>query len=69
MITVGCKVLDEFFDGEAPEDVAEAFRQHLADCARCSQMLLGRMHEEIAAGQMQEEIAVVDSPEQDQGAS
>jgi hypothetical protein len=47
MITVGCETLDEFFDGEAPEDVARAFRQHLIDCARCRQLLLGRMQEEM----------------------
>lgn len=45
MISIGCETLDEFFDGEVPEDVAEAFRQHLAGCPRCSQVLLGRMQE------------------------
>ena len=45
MIRIGCETLDEFFDGEVPEEVAVAFRQHLADCHRCSQVLLGRMQE------------------------
>lgn len=45
MIRIGCETLDEFFDGEVPEEVAAAFRQHLADCPRCSQVLLGRMQE------------------------
>jgi hypothetical protein len=51
MTVVGCQTLDEFFDGEARGDVATAFRQHLADCARCAQKLLGRMQEEIVVGQ------------------
>jgi hypothetical protein len=51
MTVVGCQTLDEFFDGEARGDVAAAFRQHLADCDRCAQKLLGRMQEEIVVGQ------------------
>lgn len=51
MTVVGCETLDEFFDGEARGDVAAAFRQHLADCNRCAQKLLGRMQEAIAVGQ------------------
>jgi hypothetical protein len=46
---VGCETLDEFFDGEAREDVATAFRLHLVDCERCVRMLHGRMLEELVA--------------------
>ena len=45
MISIGCETLDEFFDGEVAEDAADAFRQHLASCSRCSRVLLGRMQE------------------------
>jgi anti-sigma factor RsiW len=46
-IAVECATLDEFFDGEAPEYVATAFRQHLADCERCAKRLHGRMLEAL----------------------
>ena len=45
MISVRCEALDEFFDGELSEEAAATFRQHLAGCSRCSQILLGRMQE------------------------
>lgn len=51
MSAVGCEALDEFFDGEVTKDVATSFRQHLVDCALCSQRLLGRMQEAIVTDQ------------------
>jgi len=47
MISIGCETLDAFFDSEVSEEVAAAFRRHLAGCFRCSQVLLGRMQEAV----------------------
>ncbi len=44
-----CSRLDEFHDGELPPDQADVFRDHLAACQRCQQVLLGRMQESVAA--------------------
>lgn len=44
-MTTSCDDLDTFFDGELPADRARAFRVHLASCARCQELLHGRMLE------------------------
>jgi hypothetical protein len=44
-----CADLDEFFDGELAADQADRFRDHLADCERCQEILHGRMQENVAA--------------------
>lgn len=48
-MTRRCADLDEFFDGELAADQADAFREHLAGCDRCQDVLHGRMQESIAA--------------------
>jgi hypothetical protein len=44
-----CADLDEFFDGELATDQADRFRDHLATCERCQDVLHGRMQESVAA--------------------
>jgi hypothetical protein len=44
-----CADLDEFFDGELAADQADRFRDHLATCERCQEVLGGRMQECVAA--------------------
>ena len=44
-----CSDLDEFFDRELDEQRADAFRDHLASCARCQTKLLGLMREAVVA--------------------
>lgn len=48
-MTPRCHDLDAFFDGELPQDQADAFRDHLLTCDRCQTLLLGRMQETTAA--------------------
>ncbi|HEU4730183.1 MAG TPA: CHAT domain-containing protein [Kofleriaceae bacterium] len=40
-----CDDLDQFFDQELGAEAAQEFREHLATCARCQRVLLGRMLE------------------------
>ena len=44
-MTERCDDLDLFFDRELETEAAEAFRDHLATCTRCKQVLQGRMLE------------------------
>lgn len=37
--------MDEFVDGELPEDLAQQFRDHLPGCERCKEVLEGRMQD------------------------
>lgn len=48
-MTERCTDLDEFFDGELPAALAEAFRDHLPTCERCQRVLEGRMQESVIA--------------------
>ncbi|HET7505647.1 MAG TPA: CHAT domain-containing protein [Kofleriaceae bacterium] len=45
-----CDDLDQFFDRELGAEAAQAFREHLATCARCQRVLLGRMLEAAVIG-------------------
>ena len=42
-MTERCEDLDLFFDRELGAEAAQVFRDHLAACARCQDVLLGRM--------------------------
>lgn len=44
-MTERCEDLDLFFDRELEPEAEDAFRDHLATCTRCQEVLLGRMLE------------------------
>jgi cellulose synthase operon protein C len=44
-VTERCDDLDLFFDRELEPEVEQAYRDHLATCTRCQEVLLGRMLE------------------------
>jgi len=51
-MTERCEDLDQFFDRELGAEAAQEFRDHLATCTRCQEVLLGRMLEaEVVAGE------------------
>ena len=58
-MTERCEDLDPFFDRELGEEAAQAFRDHLASCARCEKVLLGRMLEAavVAGGDVKQPSA------------
>ncbi|HEX8110379.1 MAG TPA: zf-HC2 domain-containing protein, partial [Kofleriaceae bacterium] len=44
-MTERCEDLDLFFDRELEPEAEHAYREHLAGCSRCQEVLLGRMLE------------------------
>lgn len=44
-MTERCEDLDLFFDRELEPEAEQAYREHLAGCSRCQEVLLGRMLE------------------------
>ncbi|HEX3475532.1 MAG TPA: CHAT domain-containing protein [Kofleriaceae bacterium] len=50
-MTERCEDLDLFFDRELEPDAEQAFRDHLATCTRCQDVLLGRMLEAAVVGE------------------
>jgi hypothetical protein len=50
-VTERCEDLDLFFDRELEPGAEQAFRDHLATCSRCQDVLLGRMLEAAVVGE------------------
>jgi hypothetical protein len=50
-VTERCEDLDLFFDRELEPEAEQAFRDHLATCTRCQDVLLGRMLEAAVVGE------------------
>jgi hypothetical protein len=50
-VTERCEDLDLFFDRELLPQAEQAYRDHLAGCARCQEVLLGRMLEATVVGE------------------
>ena len=50
-MTERCEDLDLFFDRELEPAAEQAFRDHLATCTRCQEVLLGRMLEAAVVGE------------------
>ncbi len=62
-MTERCDDLDLFFDRELETEAAQAFRDHLATCARCQTVLQGRMLEAaVVAGEDVGQQPVVPEP-------
>jgi hypothetical protein len=50
-VTERCEDLDLFFDRELEPEAEQAYREHLAGCSRCQEVLLGRMLEATVVGE------------------
>ncbi len=50
-MTERCEDLDLFFDRELEPEAEQAYRDHLATCTRCQEVLLGRMLEAAVVGE------------------
>jgi hypothetical protein len=50
-VTERCEDLDLFFDRELEPEAEQAYRDHLATCTRCQEVLLGRMLEAAVVGE------------------